>query len=471
MRRETVNVSQLKLSQENPRVGETDSQINSMELIYNSSNEQPQRKSRRQLIKLAESIALNGYQNEVEPIITTESVDNTFVVMDANRRLTAIRLLTAPDKYKDILSASDLSHLKKLAADPEAQIPTQLEIVVFGSDEDAELHEILERKHGGPLDGVGTVPWSPVAKSRFFGREEFPDKLEEPFEHQFGQSLSSYLGGSQSVTSTRRIFNFKAVRNYLDIKNPDKPTQEELDKVKSVADETIKYCDSNQIPLSRLNKHEVTEGIINPLINRGSAVTTDPDKSAKRIFLQKMYAESIKTERQLGSRYNRPQWIVPDPNFRDLNCLLAGLMDNGELIGEDGRRKLKTYLLSPAIRSIYELAFLGVNTSGVNISLPQPISTHHDLNVEYMYSLFINNYFKQYLSEREILFTTFQEANSVIDTTDFKTAVSQSQLSAHKSARNLDIDQVKLAFNTAVLFALLCEHYVAFLKSSNSPSS
>lgn len=112
MRRETVNVSQLKLSQENPRVGETDSQINSMELIYNSSNEQPQRKSRRQLIKLAESIALNGYQNEVEPIITTESVDNTFVVMDANRRLTAIRLLTAPDKYKDILSASDLSHLK-----------------------------------------------------------------------------------------------------------------------------------------------------------------------------------------------------------------------------------------------------------------------------------------------------------------------------------------------------------------------
>lgn len=468
MRRETVNVDQLKLSEENPRVGETDSQTSSMQLIYNSCNEESQSKSRRQLLRLAESIALNGYQNEVEPILTTESGDNSFVVADANRRLTAIRLLTDPDQYKDILDPADLSKLKKLAADPEAHVPTQLEIIVFSSSESEKLHEILARKHGGPLDGAGTVPWSTIAKSRFFGHREFADKLEAPFEEQFGESLSSYLGGSQAVTSTRRIFNSRPVQNYLAIQDPDHPTQEELDKVKSLADETRSYCQLHDIPLSRLNIHEIQEGLIQPLISRGTEAPLSPAVSAKRTFQQRMHDLGICMERQLGSRYNRPEWIPDDPNFMDLDFLLAGLMTNGELTGDESARKQKTYLLSPAIRSIYELALLGINESGVGVQLPQGISTHHTENVNFMQEKFKDNHFKQYLSEQNKLFTNFQDANSVINTANFGTRVSEAQLSAHKSARSLDIDQVKSAFNFAVLFALLCEHYVAFLRTNTA---
>lgn len=471
MRRETVNVDQLQLWEKNPRIDEAESQMRSMKLIYDSGNEASLPKSRRQLMKLAESIAFNGYQNEVEPILTMESNNNQYIVMDANRRLTAIRLLTNPDQYKDILDPSDLKRLKKISTDPKSHIPERLEIVVFSSSEDAELREILERKHGGPLDGVGTVPWSPIAKSRFFGRHEFADKLEIPFQMQFGETLSSYLGGSQAITSTRRIFSSRPVQEYLDIKNPNKPTQEELDKVKYLADETMEYCAFHQIPLSRLNKHEIAEGLIQPLISKGRADSNSPDITVQRTFREKLHTIGINMERQLGSRYNKFEWIVDDPNFIDVNFMLASLHKYGELTGDDEDRKLKTYLLSPAIRSIYELALLGVSVSEEEIVLPEPVSKRHDLNVNYMHSLFKNNQFKHYLSEHKKLFSNYFDANSVINCTDFKKAVTESQLSAHKSARSLDIDQVKAAFNTAVLFALLCEHYVNYLRTGAAPNN
>lgn len=102
MQREVVSVDRLLLWQENPRVKAADSQMKELDNIYNFSNASSQKTSKRQLMKLVESIAENGYQNDVEPILVKREGDR-FVVQDANRRLSSIKLLLDPDKYREIL--------------------------------------------------------------------------------------------------------------------------------------------------------------------------------------------------------------------------------------------------------------------------------------------------------------------------------------------------------------------------------
>lgn len=267
MERINVDVSDLCLWETNPRVEPSIDQMDELNKIYNFSA-QSQSTSKRQLMNLASSIAENGYQNDVEPILATRAGDK-YVIHDANRRLSAIKLLQNPDCYRELLDDRDYKRLKNLVAEYPQNIPSSLDIVVFGDDEQDKLREILNRKHNGPQDGAGTIPWSTEAKARFSGRQTFSDKLETPFQNQFGESLTSYLGGSNATTSTRRVFNSAPVKEYLDIKNPDKITPEQLDKVKELADEIKGYCQENGILISRLKKDAIKQDIIIPLQEKG----------------------------------------------------------------------------------------------------------------------------------------------------------------------------------------------------------
>lgn len=122
MEQKRVDVDRLLLWQKNPRVEESNSQMEEVDNIYNFGNPSSQKTSKRQLMKLVESIAENGYQNDVEPILVVRDGEN-YVVQDANRRLTSIKLLRDPDKYKDILDAKDYRRLKELSEQYSANVP------------------------------------------------------------------------------------------------------------------------------------------------------------------------------------------------------------------------------------------------------------------------------------------------------------------------------------------------------------
>lgn len=171
MQREVVSVDKLLLWQENPRVKAADSQMKELDNIYNFSNTSSQKTSKRQLMKLVESIAENGYQNDVEPILVKREGDH-FVVQDANRRLSSIKLLLDPDKYRKILDEKDFEKVKSLAEANASKIPKELEVVVFEPGEEDTLKDILSRKHNGPLDGAGTLPWGDRSQRSFLRRKE-----------------------------------------------------------------------------------------------------------------------------------------------------------------------------------------------------------------------------------------------------------------------------------------------------------
>lgn len=346
MEQKRVDVDRLLLWQKNPRVEESNSQMEEVDNIYNFGNPSSQKTSKRQLMKLVESIAENGYQNDVEPILVVRDGEN-YVVQDANRRLTSIKLLRDPDKYKDILDAKDYRRLKELSEQYSANVPDRLDVVVFGDDEDETLRDILSRKHNGPLDGTGTLPWSTEAKSRFFDKKKsLSDRLEAPFEEQFGQSLTSYLGGSKAITSTRRVFGYAVVKQYLDIKDLNKVTPDELDKVKELADELKGYCQEHSVLLSRLGKEAVEQDIIIPLREKDESTTSTPIQAMKRTSQKLLNITATNLDRYLGYRYNKPQWIdLNNETFQPVNFLLTGLAANGKLEGEGSSRWAKAYLL------------------------------------------------------------------------------------------------------------------------------
>lgn len=463
MVRRRVKVDDLLLWEQNPRVEYAENQLDEINNIYNSSNINSQSTSNRQLMNLAKSIAEDGYQNEAEPILTIEK-DGKYIVRDGNRRITCVKMLRNPQQYKAILDDADLTRLQDLAHRHKSNIPDTLEVLVFQENEEAKLKNIIRRKHDGPQDGAGTLPWPSVAKGRFYNKKDFTGKLEEQFEEQFGQSLTSYIGGSNAVTSTRRVFNSSPAKKYLAIENIDNPTGEELDRVKALADETKAYIQETGAQLSRLKISEIRESIIDPLSTKNQTKpswnTISKNKAAK------FKGNQAKKFGQLGGRYNFPTNIDYDnPDNEHLNFLLTALADFGQLKGVYSDRMEKAYLLAPAIRVFYELALLMISKAKLNgINLPNSdVSKELKENVNYMHEEFKNDkHFLTYLSNSRTLFDTYQEANSVINGTNFAQSASNSNLSSHKGSKDYDLDVIIHLFNDGVLFALLSEQYVKY---------
>ena len=466
MERKLVNLAALRLWENNPRVEPSIDQMDELDKIYNFSSTQSESTSKRQLMNLASSIAENGYQNAIEPILVTQE-GSSYVVHDANRRLSAIKLLRNPDDYREILDDRDYRKLKKLAKEYSENIPNSLEVIVFGDNEHDKLKEILNRKHNGPQDGAGTIPWSPDAKARFSGRQTLSDKLEAPFESQFGESLTSYLGGSNATTSTRRVFNSSPVKEYLSINDPDNITPDELDKVKELADEIKGYCQEKGILISRLKKDDIKQDIIVPLQEKTQGTVRSTKLAAKRLNHDFANRFATNRDRHLGAKYNRPEWMTEEVEFEEVNFLLSALNAYGVLEDDSIKRWAKAFLIAPAVRVIYELSLLSLDKSCVEVVLPNSsVSVQHKKNVSYVHELFKDHNFQRYLSDGRIIFDTFQEAHSVIGKTDFGESVDYSELASHKTMKDLDIDTILRLSNEAVLFAMLCQQYVQFKKQN-----
>ncbi|EIT89087.1 hypothetical protein A200_00060 [Parascardovia denticolens IPLA 20019] len=468
-----AKISDLLLWQKNPRVEEAEDQDSMMNNIYNFGGSS-ETVSRQQLMALAESIAMNGYENDIEPVIVVEE-NGKYIVQDANRRLAAIRLLSTPEKYRDILEDNDYLRLKSLSEDYKDNIPQSLHVVVFPDktlEDKAELTRVIARKHDGFVGGAGQVPWGAAAKDRFFNRNHtFTDKLEAPFEQQFGQSLTSYLGGGQAVTSTRRIFNAKVTKNYLKIKDIDDVTPEELDRVKQFADEVKAYSEQHNLQLSRFKTMDL-ENIADPSkemkINEASfGNMMEFLYRGRKAFLHR---QITKRDHILGYKWLQPAYVDLDNKaFAEANMLILALSEFGQLKGGEDQRLLKAYLLSPALRSFFELT-LEAFASEMAADLPYAVASHHKENVDSICKDYLKNKkFYQYLGENDILFSTYTEAKSIIDRTDFAMTADWSNNTAHKSLKNTSINQLSDWFNDAVLFTILCEQYVRFTKNTNTP--
>lgn len=483
MQRLKVELSKIRLWLKNPRVDAATSQEAEIKAIYESGSSggtaaKREENSHRQLLNLAQSISDKGFQTEVDPLIAVEH-KGVYTIRDGNRRFSALLLLKEPDKYK-FLKSNDLKALKKMRQESLNPIPDEIELVVFSKNNEDKMKEVISRKHTGPLDGVGVVQWSSEAKQRFTNKRKFSDKLESPFEKQFGETLSSYLGGSYAVTTTQRLFGYKVTKDYLNIQESG-ITPEVLDRAKDLADELKTKASETRTPLSRLNAADVKAAIeqieINKDVERIKNTTAVGGNANSKIldfdgFLKTMKKSNKENPTRLGMKFICDNSFIPTlQEFYLVNRLIQALWTFGELVGDSEKRQLKMLILCPAIRVIFEQSLKGIKDSIPNTPKSfESLRKNLYQNVEVVTNKFRqDNSFYNYLNEAG-LYEGYTQAKTQIEARRFAQSADESNLASHSADQMLDASHTESLFNDAVLFASLCQHYVQFSREKQSQS-
>lgn len=161
----------------------------------------------RKLVKLAEDIVEVGMSPfDLPMVIDANDGNGNYVVIEGNRRLTAIQLLLQPELARDTPVFAGFNRLHKRHADA---IPKVLECVVAPNKEAALVW--INRKHANGLEGAGTEHWTAMAKARADVEQGFarPDLdvvnfvLADP---NLDSKLRAHLeGASFNLTTLQRL--------------------------------------------------------------------------------------------------------------------------------------------------------------------------------------------------------------------------------------------------------------------------
>jgi hypothetical protein len=206
-----IETAKLRLDLRNPRLpDEPDSQREAFEQMAEVQGSK--------LLTLCKHIAHHGL-SPAQRFIVIPDDDNQFIVLDANRRLTALRVLENPDLVSGHLTESELKVLRQLADtyEPLEDVPC----VVFGKREDADTW--VQLLHEGESDGAGLVAWSAQQKARHRARSGTKAPHLQVLEFVMGEGSPStetvrrFDRGSYPVSTLERALTTPRVRERLGI--------------------------------------------------------------------------------------------------------------------------------------------------------------------------------------------------------------------------------------------------------------
>jgi hypothetical protein len=203
---QSISVGNLLLDVGNYRIVKRDSQKEARDAIIAEQG--------RKLVKLAADILEVG----LSPIDLTLVVDagdgnNNFIVIEGNRRLTALQLMLTPELSD---GTPIFTAFKKLNKDHADAIPKVLDCVVAPNRKAGLVW--IKRKHSNGLEGAGTEHWTAMAKARADAQEGLPRPeldavnfvLSSP---QLDEDTRTFLEGSQfNITTLERLIKARDVQ-------------------------------------------------------------------------------------------------------------------------------------------------------------------------------------------------------------------------------------------------------------------
>lgn len=138
------------------------------------------------VFNLAKDIIEHGLNPLERVLVTSDETGKQYIVLEGNRRITALRLLANPDAAP---TDSWKNKYKKLINKSNNQPPKKIPCIII-NDIDTAYH-FMEVKHLGQLSGVGVVPWESEEKARHQKRRNLKSA-----EHK-ALSLLDYVRGSK----------------------------------------------------------------------------------------------------------------------------------------------------------------------------------------------------------------------------------------------------------------------------------
>lgn len=154
-----ISLRSLWINTENYRFEPNESQAEALAIMVEDQKDK--------LFKLAEDILINGMNPSDIPIVTDlPNHKGKFLILEGNRRVTAMKILDNPSLLNDTTAAPSL---KKKFNDLYKQSQDKLSkkiYCVFYSDP-TEADKWIRLKHTGENEGIGTVPWDGQQKARY----------------------------------------------------------------------------------------------------------------------------------------------------------------------------------------------------------------------------------------------------------------------------------------------------------------
>lgn len=160
----TFSVSQLDLDTNNPRINPEENQTAAMNSLISVEKEG------EKIYALAQDICEIGSLDPGDRLYVVKSVVEAgrYVVLDGNRRLTALRLLSQSgllDRDDIGLSGSLRQRFKRLQKDYKDRWPTEVDVAIFADR--ATANHFIRLRHTGENSGAGRSGWTALQVARF----------------------------------------------------------------------------------------------------------------------------------------------------------------------------------------------------------------------------------------------------------------------------------------------------------------
>ncbi len=207
-----LSIDDLLLDVENPRLGSTSSQSDALASIV--------RLNPGHFRNLMESIRDDGLDPGDSLYVVRSEGGQDFVVLEGNRRLSALRVLSNPD----FLAGTDLPEgmKKRLGREAMGFERSKVEpIRCVRFDDREEANDWIRRRHTGGAGGEGRITWKPLEIQKFSGDYTTIDVIEfvgknAGYSKAEWETAQSALGGTKSSNLTR-LMESAAAQSHLGI--------------------------------------------------------------------------------------------------------------------------------------------------------------------------------------------------------------------------------------------------------------
>jgi len=118
------------------------------------------------LINLAKHIVDYGLNpNDRIQVIASQSVKSKYIVLEGNRRVVSLKLLNDPSLIDNPRYKTLKSKFTKLHNSSKSKLIKEVSCTIYDNIDEANIW--IKVKHGGQLDGIGTVDWNALQIQRY----------------------------------------------------------------------------------------------------------------------------------------------------------------------------------------------------------------------------------------------------------------------------------------------------------------
>ena len=323
----TILISNLYVDPANPR----------LTMPNNGQRDTLRELARLQGVKLrvlAEDILEHGLDPSELPIVArSEDEAERFVVLDGNRRLTAIKVLENPELVDGAVEATLFTAMRRLSKRYHENPIESIRCVILEAD---DARHWIELRHTGERGGAGPVLWGAQESARFRASTGNPELYMQVLDFLEARGdISPERRQEIPVTTLRRLLGTPYVRERLGLKmsnatlrvvaDEDIVARALLHVVDDIADENITVRDIDRVEQRRDYADRLPKSIVvTPTREPGTEVPLRADGEAPPRKLRRRPAPAPKERNHLIPRdcvlnVTNPRLRNIEQEFRRLN--------------------------------------------------------------------------------------------------------------------------------------------------------